>query len=258
MNDTEGLVYSAQDVDLFNEFPKLEGKSNWEVWKYQFYAALNTVHPMYAKVVFQNKQPPDPPAYLSIRPKDVIRAAIQDKLGVGQTFEEYGHAFTVTKQTLKEKEAEIKEKNKALLEDFEKKKDGWMNVNHRAWIFLHVCIQRGPRTFIKGISDPRDAFLTLEAQFAPPHWVSTVRSFNKLSEICYDGRNPMDFVRNFQEKLQYLTEFTGSIPSGLELCLFIKSISANSRYESSDWDPETADLESLCLDFIQFETTKRE
>ena len=252
---TYEIVGTPNDVDLFDRIPKLEGKSNWEDWKYQFYAALNTVHPIYAKIVFNNNQPPQAPTLVSTQPKDVIRAAIKDKLGAGQTFEEYGHTITVTKQTLRAKEIEILTKNNELEKDFNKKRGQWMEVNHRAWIFLHVCINPTPRKFIKGLVDPRAAFLALEKQYAPPTWQSAFLSFEKLNELCYDGNNAMEFVGSFQEALQYMTESTGKISPGLELCLFMKSITANSRFEPVIWDPTATDLDSVYEEFIRVETT---
>lgn len=249
------IIGSPHDVDLFDDIPKLEGKADWEVWKYRLYAALNTIHPIYSKVVFSKQQPPAESTYLNTDPKSVIRAAIKDRLGVGQTFEEHGHAITITKIALKEKEVEMKATNLRLKDDYERKQDKWITVNQRAWIFLQVCIGNGPRAFIKGINDPRAAYLVLEERFAPPTWQSAFGSFNKLNDLCYDGKNPQDFVQSFQEALQYMTESTGKVSPGLELCLFMKSIVGHSSYEPVIWSPEATDLGSVYVEFIQVETT---
>jgi hypothetical protein len=254
MNMSE-IIGSPHDVDLFDDIPKLEGKADWEVWKYQFYAALNTIHPIYSKIVFSNQQSPTQPTYLSTEPKSVICEAIKDRLGVGQTLEEHGHAITITKIAFKKKEVEMKATNLRLKNEYERKRDKWITVNQRAWIFIQVCIGNGPRALTKGTNDPRAAYLVLEERFAPPIWQSAFGSFKKLNDLCYDGKNPQDFVQSFQEALQYMTEYTGKVSPGLELCLFMKSILGHSIYEPVAWSPEAMNLDSVYVEFIRVETT---
>jgi hypothetical protein len=249
------LIGAYGDSDLFNDIPKLEGKGNWEVWKYGFYAALNAIHPIYSKVVFTKQQAPNPPSYLSTDPRSVIRAAIKDQLGVGQTFEEYGHSITVTKIQLKEKEIETKATNMRLKDDYERKMEKWKIVNQRAWTFLQLCITSGPRALIRGVTEPRAAYLILEERFAPPTWQSAFGSFKKLSDLHYNGIDPQEYVHIFQEALQYMTESTGKVPPGLELCLFMKSINDHSSYEPVFWGQESTDLQSVYAEFIRVETT---